>query len=420
MRRLAHRLWRALPAGPRRATLAGATRWIAPRIDAAPDVDGPVTIAGFFRCASGLGQSARLAAWALAQAGVDVRALDLSAAMMRGVELPPPALPHPEPGAGVLFLHVNGPYVPLALSVIGRRLVAGKLVVGYWSWELPRLPPGWTIGFPFVHHVWAPSPFTADAIRLDAPVPVDVAPHPVCAEPRPAPVIPLERGHRERRAHADTAFRVVTMLNLASGYTRKNPLAAILAFRLAFGDRDDARLIVKVMHPEAHPAGFASITALANASRNVLVLGGQVDRARAVELAHGADAVLSLHRSEGFGLVLAEAMQAGVPVVATGWSGNMGFMDDRCAMPVEHTLVPARDPEGHYELPDTVWAEPSVEHAATALRRLRDDPALAAGIGRRAAATVAERLSADRYAEALEGLIHARKGTQPPAPAAAG
>ena len=117
-----------------------------------------------------------------------------------------------------------------------------------------------------------------------------------------------------------------------------------------------------------------------------------------------ADIVLSLHRSEGFGLVPAEAMLLGRPVVATGWSGNMTFMDDSCAALVGYRLVPARDPRGVYAVPGATWAEPDIAHAAEWLRRLGDDPGLRARLGPAGQVAARARLGTAPLAEAVRAL----------------
>jgi glycosyltransferase involved in cell wall biosynthesis len=121
-------------------------------------------------------------------------------------------------------------------------------------------------------------------------------------------------------------------------------------------------------------------------------------------LTASADIVLSLHRSEGFGLVPAEAMLLGKPVIATGWSGNMDFMDTTCAVPIGYRLVPAHDPRGVYDVPGAEWAEADPDEAVAQLRRLADDPALRAAIGVRARAAALARLTTAPLAEALRGL----------------
>jgi len=125
---------------------------------------------------------------------------------------------------------------------------------------------------------------------------------------------------------------------------------------------------------------------------------------RSESLTASADIVLSLHRSEGFGLVPAEAMLLGKPVIATGWSGNMDFMDAACAVPIGYRLVPASDPRGVYDVPGAVWAEADLDEAVVQLRLLADNPALRAEIGTRARAAALARLTTAPLAEALRDL----------------
>ena len=104
-----------------------------------------------------------------------------------------------------------------------------------------------------------------------------------------------------------------------------------------------------------------------------------MDQASLDALYGEADAVISLHRSEGFGLVIAEAMLRGVPVVATGWSGNTDFLSKATGMPIGYDLVPAVDPQDTYDFSETVWAEPRIEEAAQALRTLAEQSSAGTG-----------------------------------------
>ena len=141
----------------------------------------------------------------------------------------------------------------------------------------------------------------------------------------------------------------------------------------------------------------------AAAAPNVRVLDRALDRRDLWALVLAADCFLSTHRSEGFGFGIAEAMRAGRPVVATGWSGNVDFMVGEGAVALPYDLVPARDPQRTYALPGAVWAEPRVPDAAAALSMLADDPARRGAMGR-AAGEAAEALSpASVSARALPG-----------------
>jgi hypothetical protein len=183
MKSLLHReVWQRLPQGPRQRALFGAATLLAPRPGREVLPSGPIIVAGALRTASGLGQSARLGYEALRLAGVEVFGVDLTAALMQPLDAADFDFADGSSlvGPGTLILHVNAPLVPLAFIRLGRRLVADKYVVGYWAWELPALPADWRHGIRFVHEVWVPSRFVAQAISsMSFGRPVRVVPHPV-------------------------------------------------------------------------------------------------------------------------------------------------------------------------------------------------------------------------------------------------
>ena len=192
-------------------------------------------------------------------------------------------------------------------------------------------------------------------------------------------------------------FTVLTIYNTASSFARKNPWAAIEAFRKAFGSDRSARLIVKTSHLSAFPEGLRLLEDVKRSANNIIVIDKIMTAGEFAALYTEADTVMSLHRSEGFGLVLAEAMMRGLPVVATNWSGNTDFVTRETGMPIAYRLVPAVDPQGTYEHPGMSWAEADVEAAAAALQRLRADPALCHRLGTAAAEFAARNWSAEAY-----------------------
>jgi len=393
---LHRRLWRRLPRHWRRAALFHATALAAPRPSANARAAAPIIVAGALRTASGLGESARLCHDALKGAGLPVFGADLTAALMQPEDVWDFAFEDGRAidGTGTIILHVNAPLVPLAMLRLGRRLVRDKRIVGYWAWELPAVPSDWRHGIPFVHEIWAPSRFTAEAIApIAAGRPVHVAPHPVALSRtlcRASPALGARGG--------GGPFTVLTIFDTASSFARKNPCAAIAAFRRAFGDDPSAKLVVKTQRLSKFPK-CADLIYNAKANRGNIVLIDAIMSAAGISALYGAaDAIISLHRSEGFGLTLAEAMSRGLPVVATGWSGNADFLTAATGVPVGYRLVPALDPDGTYHHPGVPWAEADVQAAAAALRRLRADPALGAALGRAAAEFAARAWSREAYA----------------------
>jgi glycosyltransferase involved in cell wall biosynthesis len=389
-----HRLWRLLPAAQRRRLVTRASALLVPKPDRHPPVANGLAVVGELSRASGLGEAARLSLAALERIGVPGYGLDIGSllpgdgASDAAIEVPPDHVP--------LLLHVNPPLLPMVLSRLPRRLLRGRHVIAQWAWELPVVPPDWRDGVAFVHGLWASSGFTAAALEPLLPGRVTTVAIPLAV----APPVP---SHLDRAAFGLPLDAVVVLVsfNLASSLVRKNPLGAIAAFRDAFGDRTDRLLVLKIGNPGHWPDDYKLVQdAVADAS-NIRIVTQTMPAADVYALTGCADIVLSLHRSEGFGLVPAEAMLLGRPVIATAWSGNMDFMDRDSAELIDMKLIPAIDPRGIYQVAGAVWADPDHEQAVAALRRLADDPDRRKQLGASGRAMALRRLGVEPMARAL-------------------
>ena len=392
---LPHRLWRTLPPGLRRAALVRTSAGLAPRPDAAPPPPrGGIAVCGELQRASGLGEGARLMIAAARSLGVPVWEIDsgdLAGPAPANTALPPDGMP--------LVLHVNAPSLPATLLRLPRALLRGRRVIGFWAWELPVASPAWRHGAAFVHEIWTPSRFSAAALESLAPGRVRVVGHALACRPPLASA----RGRADFGLPAD-AVMVLTSFSLASSFERKNPLAAIAAFRGAFGDRADRILVLKAGQGEHWPQDVARLRAAIGGAANIVLELGDFSAADSHALTACADIVLSLHRSEGFGLVPAEAMLLGKPVISTDWSATAEFVDAAVGVPIGARLIPAVDPRGVFEAPGAVWADPDLGEACAALRDLADDAPRRAALGHAGRDAALGRFTAAPLREALTGI----------------
>jgi glycosyltransferase involved in cell wall biosynthesis len=393
--RLARIFWRMLPPARRRSLFIILTTLASPR-SSGSRARVPVVVAGMVSSATGLGESARMNIEGLKLAKLPYAVIDLSGSMLGPADLPSFLADQQERdapiGQGSLILHVPAPVLPYAQLRCGRGVVKGKNVVGFIHWELPRVPAAWRSGLRFMHEVWVPSQFCAAAVRPAFDGPIRVIPHPV-------DVAGVRKGKR------GAVFTVLTMFNVASSFERKNPLAAIRAFKAAFGSDRGARLVMKVHSIEQYPDGLAQLQTEIDGADNITLLTEVMARRDVLELIAGADVALSLHRSEGFGLLAAEAMMIGVPVVATDWSATAEFVTPETGVPIGYSLIPAIDPQGACHDPTQMWADADVDAAAAALRKLRADPAFWMDLSERARSSAGALFSAERYAKAIRSIL---------------
>jgi len=389
-----HRVWRLFPRESRRRLFMHATALMAP-IGGPISANLPAVVAGVLSSATGLGESARMNLDGLRHAGLPFGGVDLSGTLLGAADLPAyPLESRQSPqGPGTLILHTPGTTLPYALLRCGRDVVRGKKLVGFWHWELARLPREWRLGSDRLDEIWVPSQFCADAVRQSFAGPIRVIPHPV------------DVAGARRRLRTDARFKALAMFNMASGFERKNPLAAIRAFKRAFGADPSARLTLKIVNPMHYPKGMEALSREIDGAENIALLVEVMPRQTVMQLIADFDAVLSLHRSEGFGLLAAEAMLIGTPVIATDWSATSEFVSAETGIPIPYKMVPAIDPQGCSHDPRQNWADPDVEAAAAALVRLRSDPAFSASLTETASRRAGERFSVDHYASLITDAL---------------
>jgi glycosyltransferase involved in cell wall biosynthesis len=281
--------------------------------------------------------------------------------------------------------HVNADQLPTIHGELPDLFASSSYNIGCWHWELPELPDAWIASAEALDEIWAPSAFIQRTLSRKLTIPVVHMPHGIEVteiETFPPQALGVPEGH----------FTFLCLFDLDSVMERKNPAAAIDAFRRAFPGHSSHALLIKAGNADRHPEQYAELVEQVRAVPNVYLTDRRLSRAQVNGLIAACDGILSLHRSEGFGLVLAEAMFLGKPVVATGWSGNMDFMDSMNSCPVHYELVTLARTHQQYPAGGE-WAEPDVDHAAHLIQRIAGDAVYRAQIGERARHTIQSRFS---------------------------
>jgi glycosyltransferase involved in cell wall biosynthesis len=337
-----------------------------------------VNLVGYLAGEMGLGESARLMDAALHSAGVPTSTFDVSrgllsrqTAMFRQSE---PVL------YDTTLACVNGSDVEQAFKQLGD-VASRTRRIGMWYWELEDFPVGQQAGFHQVHEVWAATDFIRDAIAAHSPgLPVRTVMPPLPQrEDEEVGPLPERFG-----IPSDRPFFLFTFdyLSIAA---RKNPYGLVEAFTRAFPamDTDGPRLVIKTINGDKTPADSERLRIESADNPNVIIIDEYLDNhERHMLVAHCA-AYVSLHKAEGLGLTIAEAMAWGKPVIVTAYGGPLQFLNDQNSFLVGWEASSVPEKMGPYEQ-GSRWAEPDLDDAARLMRLVVDDPAAAAAVGEQA------------------------------------
>lgn len=361
-----HRIWTLAGTGWQSAYARQLIARPAPARPFSPQA--PLVVAGLFNTANGIGEGARATYRALEAAGLNPIAVDLSEPfapvdMQTNIR----CQPMPSDREGTLILQLNGPETMSAMQHLGLQRGRNWYTIGYWAWELPTFPFGWETAFQYLSEIWTISTFAASALNAHPKAPnISIFGHAVTPADR-------AKSSRSKFGWSEEDFVFLTMADSMSSLERKNPFAAIRVFRSAFGDAADKKLIVKTRNLDRNAEAHERLMEEIDGAQNIQVLDVSLGETDLWSLLKSADALISFHRSEGFGLTMAEAMAVSKPVICTNWSGNTDFTAPETAALTNYKLVPCSDPFGVYSSSTARWAEVDEEHGRELLIRVAED-----------------------------------------------
>jgi glycosyltransferase involved in cell wall biosynthesis len=299
---------------------------------------------------------------------------------------------HPfQGGAATIYdtniVAVNGDNLAAFARSVGREFFLDRYTVAYWAWETDRLPAGYLEALEYVDEVWMPSDYSSEAARAVTDKPVHTVPYPIVP---PAVDLAITR----QRLGLSEGFLFTFMFDYFSTSQRKNPQDLIRAYRSAFREDEGTALFIKTLNAEQRPDERRQVAAVAAGRKDIHIVDGYMTPAERDALLANSDVYASLHRSEGFGLGMAEAMALGKPVIATGYSGNLEFMNADNSYLVPYSLARVGKLAGPYTA-DAHWATPDVAEASRLMRHVFEHREEAAGVGQRGRAEILANHSPD-------------------------
>jgi glycosyltransferase involved in cell wall biosynthesis len=363
-----------------------------------------VNLAGFLRGEFGLGEAARLLVKGLDARRIPVLPIDATISQLTRQKVEYAALPAWTDGFPVNVLCVNGNLIP-GLAEDAPWLFRGRESIALWFWETNRLPPEWEAAFEHLDEIWVASHFMAEMIGAVSPIPVHPIPLPVSVPPSP----PFDR---RSYGIAEDDYLFTFVFDWHSTAERKNPHGLIDAFTSAFEPNSGASLLIKSIQGIDFPAEYEQLAITASRHPNIHLVDRHVPWRDKNAMIAGCDCYVSLHRSEGFGLTLAEAMWFGKPAIATAYGGNLEFMTPGNSRLVSYAMVPvgakaAAAAAGTARYPaDAMWADPDVGSAADAMRWAFENREAAAEMGRRGARDIRRTHSPEVAGEAIERALN--------------
>ena len=331
---------------------------------------GPVSIA------SGLGTASRGYLSALEGAAVPARIFPVVEGFEHQKQLPFDTGRAPRRPYKISLVQLNADATYNALKLIPEEFSQDRYRIALWVWELAAFPPEWHEFIERYDEIWVPSKFCQRSVAALSSKPVKVMPYVV-----PVSDAPLDLSVRQSWGLPEDAFVFLYMFDASSYLARKNPLALIDAFIAEFGSDPKVILALKVSYAQFAHAEFEAVRKRCSGRRNIRLIDEVVDAKDVLRFVDAADCYVSPHRSEGFGLTVAEAMSRGKPVIATDYGGTKDFLTEKNGYPIPYKLIEIDQTMGPYQQ-GYVWANPDVEALRSRMREVMANPEAARDKGR--------------------------------------
>lgn len=354
-----------------------------------------INLIGLVRAEMGLGQSCRLLNNMLEHTKYPISLCDfnLKSAMLRSEDHSLDKKITNELKYNINLIHIN----PDEMKLLYTKTDAGewhkRYNIAFWLWELEEIPQSWHRYFPLLDEIWTPSEFISRSLRKITELPVTTIPY--CVK---APT--SEKYSRKFFGLPENIFLFLVMYDSNSTMERKNPMGAVEAYKKAFKPQDDnVGLVIKINN--AREEDVQILKRALKGYTNIYYITDTMSKIQVNSLIKCANVLVSLHRAEGFGLVMAEAMLNGVPVIATNWSSNTEFMDPDVACMVDYKFIKLNKDQPPYRA-GAVWADPDIRQAALFMKRLVNESDFYNALSKRAKLFISNKLSMHCAVECIE------------------
>jgi Glycosyl transferases group 1 len=358
-----------------------------------------IEIIGFFHSISGIGESARLCARQLLNDGYRVNCTSVERFFRKPDEIEWQWENHINPQQiNCRIYHLNPPMLPPVIIQMGIRDFKKTYNIGYWAWELETIPTEWISAMRYMNCIMTPSEFTSNAIKKHTAIPVITVTHPVTIE---IPDINI----RNQLNIPQDAFLVSNIFSFGSAMERKNPTGLITAFKSAFNGNKNVYLALKANSGKNSKEKQELLEEIIDYP-NIILIDKQWERREILGLIHTSNLYASLHRSEGFGLTLAEALLLGVPTMTTAWSGNMDFCTEDNSFMISYKPITVTSNHPEFQgLKNATWADADIEQTTDLLREIADKPQLLTHKKQYCISQMQQTINSKKYSHALKRLV---------------
>jgi len=338
-----------------------------------------VGVFGYLKTLNGVGQAGRLIVEALNSVGYPLVEFDVG----NPNEIPKISnLKATKFEFNKVILSVDAHSIRSITTAIGKKFLHGKYVIAQWFWELEEVPDYYQEAFEVIDELWVPTAYMKSAFTAVAPSKVNI-------RHMPLPLVGPKTSSSLGRSHFGIGqeFMFLFIFDFLSVMKRKNPIGLVEAFSAAFSENEGPILVIKTINGDKRIAEMAQLKSACMNRKDIVILEQEFNKSEIDSLISISDSYVSMHRAEGLGLTLAEAMSAGKPVIATNYSGNLDFMNSENSILVPWQRIEVGSGAEGYS-PTATWAEPDLNACASAMREFWSNSSLARALGLRAQASL--------------------------------